>query len=492
MARIAEIHKKFKEDAPYLVGVPSYDVSIFTKEFTYKLRGQLGNPNNDILSITVSKDLTNPVGDWQIRFVPTDINGENWFDRIDIFSYIEIKLKGGGDVKEKMVMRGIVDNIEKEEEYSSTVPSRTITVSGRDFGALLTDIQVYWVPGIDPKRYLLKMLNWAADGTPFHLLTAQETFNIFFTYWKDMVSITVGETRVSLIDKVDTRAESWIKNGKTTNIHLISYQGPQGTPWWNLFSEYQDKPFHEIFIYDDDDFCRLIMRPSRLLDTTGNYNKRVSELIQDDIMYPLHPYFEVIDSEKIGFTIAKSGSSIYSYYITIPKVQMLSKESIQSIGLLKAGGNPKECKNPYFAVDDNLPSCINRYGFRPLEAGIMFMNTDQGEIGNDPPENTYEVKQVREYNKVKSDNLNLTMVAWFLANPLFRSGNMVIRGTNVPIIGTYVLDKGEGMEYYVEGVTHEFINFESYKTTLRLTRGQPPSAEGGLRSKYPNLPIFPD
>jgi hypothetical protein len=84
---------------------------------------------------------------------------------------------------------------------------------------------------------------------------------------------------------------------------------------------------------------------------------------------------------------------------------------------------------------------------------------------------------------------NFILVCWYLHNHYLLDGSISIRGTNKAIIGTYVQDKdGEyfdlsgkpqkGMEYYVEGVSHNFAVFSRYITTLTVTRGQP--EVGGL------------
>jgi hypothetical protein len=85
-----------------------------------------------------------------------------------------------------------------------------------------------------------------------------------------------------------------------------------------------------------------------------------------------------------------------------------------------------------------------------------------------------------------AEMMNRTLVAWFLHNPFLYSGSMTIRGTNEAAIGTYVEDVGDMMSYYVEEVRHEFRVFESYITTLAITRGQF-SKEGSFDSRPAEL-----
>jgi hypothetical protein len=86
----------------------------------------------------------------------------------------------------------------------------------------------------------------------------------------------------------------------------------------------------------------------------------------------------------------------------------------------------------------------------------------------------------------KTIQRNRTLVAWFLHNEYLLSGTIAIPGTNKAIIGTYVEDEDDSLEYYVEGVTHNFVLFQSFTTSLRVTRGMPLANQGGLgyRNKY--------
>jgi hypothetical protein len=80
-------------------------------------------------------------------------------------------------------------------------------------------------------------------------------------------------------------------------------------------------------------------------------------------------------------------------------------------------------------------------------------------------------------------------VAWYLQNHLFTEGQISINGTSQARVGTYVYDKpapndkGVGLEFYVEGVSHSFVVFTEYVTRLTVTRGQPRKEDGGLHGQ---------
>jgi hypothetical protein len=106
------------------------------------------------------------------------------------------------------------------------------------------------------------------------------------------------------------------------------------------------------------------------------------------------------------------------------------------------------------------------------------MNMDSGQFDSRGKKYATEVLKPNfiEIGKI----MNKTLVAWNLHNSLLLSGDVMLPGTNRAIIGTYMLDKDDNIEYYVEGVNHIFQILTSFRTQLRLTRGMPPQEKGGL------------
>jgi len=464
-----------------IIGASSFEISLFTDTETYKFISSGDNPNPDVLSINTSKDILNPSGTWSIELTPKkDSSGLTWFDKIDVFSYIEIQFRGIKDTEKKIVMRGVVDRIDKEEAFTAGFPERRIRLSGRDLGALLTDLQVYYIPEIDPEAYVLGMMDWSKDCDPEMVINAQGVFDIFGTKFKEMLYIKVGKNKdINLKDKFEIRAKSFNANATTTWTHLINQQGP----WWNFFVEYQDKPLHELFIYDDNFFTRFILRPSRYKDITGTYHKSVKESLSDTVMYP--DDFEVEDTEIMSQDFSKSLDEVYTYFITVPKSMLIDGRSMREIGFLEAGGKIEEVVNPYLAMDSSLPAYVTKFGFRPYETNTIFADIDtSGEKAHKDNKSKLQwtIDQLRLSDVT---DMNQSLVSWFLYNPLLISGNMTIPGSNRALIGTYVViqDKentAKDMEYYVEGVNHNFVVNQSFTTSLRLARGQ--LKNGGLAS----------
>jgi hypothetical protein len=196
-------------------------------------------------------------------------------------------------------------------------------------------------------------------------------------------------------------------------------------------------------------------------------------------MYPND--FYVLKENKISISVAKNISEVYTSYFTRPLSEAVMKCGFIAQCINPWVDQPENCENPFFQLDPNYPACIDKYGYRPLEAGTVFVDLGLGKLDLSLQNMTQE--EVIEKGIIgKTIRKNRHMVAWFMHNEFLLSGNMEIRGTNKAIIGTYVTD--DEAEYYVEGVTHNFVLFQGFTTSLRITRGMYlTSEEAGTESR---------
>lgn len=485
----------------------------------YQIKGALGDPNSDILSITTQKSLSAPSGTFSITFVPKlDMDSRTWFSKLDAFDYVEIEFQGMDDPESRIVMRGMIDSVNKSEDYSSGQPRRSIVISGRDLGSLLENHSIYYIPEIGKQEAMesyLKVLAWKKFFPV--AVNAVEAFEFILDRFEE--SINVKYNKISLTERLGFTAASTFDDDRSNLFHLMGYEGP----YWNAFQQYQDKPFHEIFVYDAPGKAWLVMRPARLKDAIGDYHKSVGAVrsydvmnkallqqLENDyndpelqaaiaqtyakqakvdqattpgIMYP--DDIKIAGVDKINLSVRKQHNEVFNYYLTIPALMLLSKQEFRGICLSSNDGKPEESENPFFQIDPNYPAYIGKYGFRKLEATTYFINLDVGQLGVDNSGTAtrgkdYVAKVVAPGFIQKGIQRNRMMVAWYLHNEYLLTGEMQIRGTNSAIIGTYVEDTDDNLEYYIENVSHSFVLFESFTTTLGLTRGQPPAKSKGL------------
>jgi len=476
-------------------GSPVARVTILTDTLKFRITAELGDSNSDILSITTNKDLGSPTGTFSIVFTPKkDSQNVTWFDKLDAYDYVQIEFKGINNDDFRVVMRGLIDTVNISESWEGGTPSRSITVSGRDFGCLLTDHQIYYVPELGQAKALEGMLTYMAwkNFIPGPV-NAGEAFRVIWERFEHGIDLEIGgrtsdnagdyqtyEKRgQQLKQKFGYRVAQTFDNDKTNLWHLKGYEGP----YWNAFAQYQDKPFHELFVYDDwlvdGGLSWLVLRPARLKDARGTYHKSVTENLGNTILYP--DDFTFRDRDLVSINVSKSQSEVFNYFITIPTLQLLTKISFRGLMLSTCKGDFTKSENPFFQVSEFYPAYLGKYGFRKYEATTYFINFDIGQLEKKDTEKQkqYETEVVAPAFLQKGIERNRMIVAWFLHNEFLLSGTIDISGTNKAVIGTYAINEdGTPMSYYVEGVSHSWVLFQSYRTSLRVTRGQP--NEGGV------------
>ena len=453
-------------------GSPTSKVTIYTDEMKFNFVSAIGDSNSDILSKITNKSLMNPAGSFTITFVPNlDSKGRTWFNKLDAHDYVEIEFNGINNTESKVVMRGLIDSVTKQESFENNEPQRTITINGSDLGSLLTKHNIYYIPEMgqdDALAAILTVLAWKRDFPVS--VDAAGAFDFISDRFKECVDVTFNG--VPLRTKLGFAADSMYPEDKTNLFHLMGYEGT----FWNSFQQYLDKPFHELFVYDGLDMSWLVLRPSRLKDAKGNYHKSVETFLQDSIFYPKS--LEISNNDLVSINVAKNQDEIFNYYITMPTLALLSKESFRGVCLSTNRGQPQDSENPFFQIDPTLPAYIGKYGFRKLEMTTTFVNLDYGQR-NSRGKN-YEKEVLVPAFVQHGIERNRTAVAWFLHNEHLLTGSMDILGNNEAIIGIYVVNKDDGMEYYIENVSHSYVTLQSFRTTLGIKRGQPTKEKGGL------------
>src|SRR4030042_882140 len=454
-----------------LKGSQEVTITILSTRFITKISANLGEENSDLISVTTSKDLNSPSGTFQIVLVPKKGDGgDSWFDRVEVFDFVEIKFKGIKDKEQKVVMRGLVDNVQQSENYEAGPPNRFITISGRDLGCLLTDFQIYLVPIIKEHQVAqftgYGLLYTEAVERGLENAYVKDVLDFLMDMLKKQINIYISGRDKRILDYLKTDAQSLFPSHKTSFAFLKGYDGP----WINTFTRFQDKPFHELFIWDDNDYSWLILRPSRLKDARGKFPETVDEFLSKKNMYPDN--FSISNEEKISMSISKDSREVHSYYITYPSAGVFGgKMDFWSVAISPNIEDVTKSENPYLASNEVLPSASQKFGIRPLEIETVYSDLFVGEI--DEKDKDKSEKEQFDPFIAKGEAMNKTLVAWFLHNPLLLSGTIEIPGTNRAIIGTYMKDEDEKKEYYVEGVTHSFTLFQSFRTSLQLSRGLP-------------------
>lgn len=122
------------------------------------------------------------------------------------------------------------------------------------------------------------------------------------------------------------------------------------------------------------------------------------------------------------------------------------------------------------------PSLVSKYGYRMLEVTHRFISNMQGasvdddEVDNDSDNGT----ETGAGNDI-IDRYSTRLYDWYVNNPNFLAGNIIVLGHPDYRLGNRLLYKDVHnnymYEYYIESVEHNFSYTEGFTTTLGVTRG---------------------
>lgn len=130
--------------------VSSFDSSKKVRTISQRITIGKYDISEFVLRGKTTKILGNPAGVWQLELRPSILNGTvvNLGD-INVNDVCEIRLGViRDDIKDPpVIMRGLVDSVRITEAIQKGIPSRSIVISGRDFGKIFTEKNI--VPPVE-------------------------------------------------------------------------------------------------------------------------------------------------------------------------------------------------------------------------------------------------------------------------------------------------------------------------------------------------------
>lgn len=321
-----------------------------------------------------------------------------------------------------VVMYGLIDDIRRVLDWSSGQPQRAVQVTGRGLNKALC----YFDIG------LIDMYSNLDYGMGFFARLA-ELGNCGSSQGIDLV----------LSAYLDRGMKYKFGNGKS----FTDYFQYLGTPLpnellvdqksfatfvgniWNFIKQLGNAPFNETFweiapdSEDGTDKATLIHRPTPFEKNDWVALNRIT--IKDD--------------DLVSNNTGRSDLETYTVY----KVQM----------------------KVWDEATDNLflplwyPPYYSKYGLRELKIQSLYQANPQSATTSN-------------YNPIvfttKLFNFNIK-------NNIMENGSITVKGSNQYKVGERVILESEDMEYYVEGVGHNFNMYSSWITTLQVTRGLHPT-----------------
>ena len=485
---LVEIHGK-DESFELSSGAPPYGLS----------------PTSDLIEVKTDKSISaeRPAGAFEIRLVnrKDDDRGRTWMDKVHPQDVVVIQMMnhqgttgkhGAGEMH--TVMIGLVDTITESTGISSRgVPQRQIVVRGRDMGKLFTHgIVTYWnflgATTLGAQEFIVAAkLNDTPDQVIERLL--KDIYQRFLH-----ISLVVHGESKEFWDYLGYQLLSYgaeLPFGLDKNF-LMS----EGT-FWSFFVKAASLPFHELFIDTrrqsevsnvletqegstssvplrtlgkDGSAPTLVMRPTpfpyltpppltgKIAPLPPQSDPNVLQLPNIDVTpeqvvmgsaWDALVQHEIGDDDLTGESIddgvSRSDAEQYNVYLVFPHYAWLPERQF----LL------------------NVPAVIDearfhKYGYRPLMPYSTLIQAPGYDGANDP--------MIQFYTK-----LTWRLASWHVFNDTFLSGYKTFKLQPQIHVGEKLLDRSTWKVrpevYYVESVSHHFVQNEKATTTVGLTRG---------------------
>jgi hypothetical protein len=501
--------------------VPIVRVSFHTEDACYQLKGEQFDsitdfrsalaidPTMTVTTVTTTKSLDTPAGAFTIQLV-----GAEWIDKIKANDLVVIQMgykKKASDPKDmpslSTVMVGLVDT--RRRVRSSGANTVMTTITGRDFGKILLKENVKFYPAlgqVNPdaspqagEKFFLTQEGWLTllryfsnenmiKGTPATVLDVIMRFimpklnAVEWTVWDESKSNAVPK-KVDVTNVLRYNFAEVDLFVLPTFLAADSYEGSV----WNLMERASAKPFTELFVD---------VRESSEAWNPGDKPRVVNETIEqasDDSKTSFPKGNGFYPTPRMGFGEDNSAvmvalrntpfdksmwEKLYTHDLQAEDVidEDLSLSDNEHYNLFWAGTtiNPlgidlKLVAPPLWNEDQ-----VKRYGLSPLEVQIEGLSLDPSD-----PTQSLALEGL-------SKSFTAKLKAWFENNHNYLSGTMNVRGVGSYKIGHRLLRKGIGKEFYIEGVSQTFTMFETWTTSLQLTRGMDLGSAPNHKMYLPN------
>lgn len=424
------------------------------------------------------KSVAEPAGGFSLTLADKPYSNlmgyETLYGIIEPMDLIEIRATRSDTSSEKppIMMRGFVSDVTRSEAMSQDgKPMRAVSVNGQDYGKLWQMLQILYLPGYIVGQDTLTAFKlferfgagFATSMTGAQFL-AEVVGKILNPYIDAMMPANSSNPRQVTIDQ-----DQLAKHGTT------SVSGPQNREGtiYDLLRTYLDASvWNELFIEDREDGVYLVWRAKP-------YNTVAGEKIQDDA-----PDVDVIDlpgEDVVSMSVSRTDANVANYYWVRSPAFDLNTDIYRR---LFAIGSDKETVN----LSDYVNSDSKLYGIRVMHVDTEMGGDDVTSFNSGHLEAENKKRDTSQVNWI-NDRRRL-LVEQNKDNVVFERGSMRIKGNEKIRAGMYVrLKRGQfWAEYYVTHVSHDWIPFQGFFTTLAVDRGtgfiERAKRDGGSASPY--------
>lgn len=398
---------------------------------------------------------------------------ESMYALVEPMDLIEIRMRHGVGVGQPpVVMRGFVSRVGRSESVGPDgKPQRSVNISGQDYGKLWQMLQILFLPGyIVGEDTLSSFRLYERFGAGFETSQAgadflKQVINLILNpYIKKLMPENTPNPKAFKLDRVS------VSHGRTS---LSGSQNQEGTIY-NLLRTYLDVGvWNELFIEDEDDGVYVVYRPNPYKTVAG-------KKIQDDA--PDQESLYLSGDDILSMNVERTDADVANYYwVRAPRFD-LNTEVFRKQATVTGADKDTVLLEKY------QNSASNLYGIRVMFVDTMMGGDDVKEFTSAQPESAQKKRDTGVANW--ANDRRKILVEQNKDNVVLEQGTLRIRGNETMRAGRFVIvQRGDFVaEYYIAGVSHDYVPFQGFFTTLQVERGmgfvERSKREGGSSSPY--------
>lgn len=414
--------------------------------------------------VTTNRGINQPAGTFSVTLADKldALSHDTLYASIEPMDMVVIRFARQQKGELPIVMRGLVSNVSRDESMGQDgKPHRTITVTGHDFGKFLQIMQISYLKEYIYGNYLLTSVPmyeayglWFGNQTPSGFVKSI------------MNSLVSGE---ELPGKpapflkaffLKSGLESWVQfdvdasvvDARVGPFGMTNYEGDV----WTLMSNWCDIGWNELFIEDREDSAYLVYRPVPYYDLKGDLIMAEDGAWHDDEE-------RVAIAEVESLSLSRADSNVANFFqVDAPMAEIINPEwiKIQALqnGLALEEGN-RNCSPDIYGLK-KMTARTNQSADTSVD---MSLQADRSiKPAQSAAMGDWYKKRLRQLRAMNENNV------------LYEEGSLSMRGNEAIKPGMYIiLTRGSrASRFYVTAVSHQFTPFQSFKTTLQLTRGE--------------------
>lgn len=447
-------------------------------------------------SVRTSKSVREPAGAFSITFADmpqkqgapsmSSLSLESIYGLVEPMDMIEIRMWGGigpRPAKLPIIMRGFISDVQRGQGISGGQPQRQVTISGQDYGKIWQIFQVIYLQAYAEGAGLLS--NFAFS----------ERFGV-----KVVNAMKAGEFVREVMSKI---INPFIKNFMPANTPMpkeiqlgesISVgHGVVGLSWQNAAGSIYDVlkmhgdvgVWNELYTEDREDGVHCVYRAIPALHLTQPDGAK-DRKIQDDAPDPI--YINVPASQIEQISVARSDANVANFFwVSNQKFDLIDEQQRKLASIPKDDGR--------VSLKDYPNSAAKYYGVRSMYAETQQAADEVKNLNGGQDKDSQETRSKQQEAWI--DKRRRLMLEMNRDNVVFERGSLRIKGGPMRPDGVESMKAGDyvtvitgrlSASAYVTAISHDFMPFSGYVTTLTIERGEGfverISNEGGISSPW--------